>query len=180
MKLIEYALIDGERYKINSDFKIALKCDEVLNDRTLNDTERGIKITGLLFGKDSPYNDEALRKARIFLSGGDDKEGNDEKRVIDFNQHYNLVYSAFISQYGIDLNKDNLHYQEFLMLLQGLKGQVLNDVVEILTYDLSEVKDHKQKRKIIEAQKQFKIKEPKQEVKEHAFLQGLNNKVRGE
>lgn len=178
MELIKYAEILGEKYEIDTDYRVAIKCDKIINDGSISDYDRGILITGLLFGEDSPYCEEALDKAEIYLSGGTGKG----ERVIDFEQHWNLIYSAFQSQYNINLHEVNLHYQEFQMLLQGLKDQVLTDVIEILTYDMSTVKDPKQRRKILEAQKQFKIKESrkvKRKVKQHEFISQLSEEVKG-
>lgn len=176
MELIKYATIQGKKYEINTDFKVAMKCDAIINDPNIDDYDRGILVTGLLFGEDSPYCNEALEKATIFLGGGQ-KEST--KKIIDLEQHWNLIYSAFKSQYGINLHSEDLHYQEFLMLLQGLKDQVLTDVVDLLTYDLSTVKDPKQKRKILKAQKQFQVKEKPKEVKQNDFINLLSDEVKG-
>ena len=182
MEYIKFARIQGKKYPINTDFRVALKCDEIINapENEVSDRERGIRITGLLFGEDSPYCPEALEKAEIYLSGG---VSGEEKRIIDFKQHWYLLYTVFISQYGINLNTEYLHYQEFLMLLQGLKGQVLNDVVELLTYDLREAKDPKERKRIKEAQEKFKIKDTAEEMalkeRQEQFLNLLSKKVKG-
>lgn len=176
MDLIQYATIQGQRYKINTDFKVAMECDRIANDNEINDIDRGVLITGLLFGEDSPYCQEALDKAEIFLGGGD--KSND-KRIIDLQQHWDMIYSAFKGQYDIDLHKVDLHYQEFLMLLKGLKDQVLTDVIEILTYDMSTVTDAKQKRKIREAQKKFAIKDKKEGKVNEGFINLLDKRVKG-
>lgn len=133
-----------------------MECDKIMYDESYNDYERGILITGLLFGEESPYCEEALEKARIFLTAGN--SDTDGKRVLDFTQHWDYYYGAFRAQYGIDLNKEELHYHEFVSLLKTVKNQSLNDIVELLTYDLSKVKDHNEKRKIIDAQNKVKIK----------------------
>jgi len=173
--MIKYALIQGEKYEINTDFRVAIKCDEILNNPNIDDLDRGILVTGLLFGVDSPYCEEALEKAKKYLENGATGEG---KKILDFKQHWDYYYGAFRSQYGIDLNKDELHYHDFVSLCKTLKNQSINDVIEILTYDMSEVKDPKQRRKIVEAQQKLKVKEVTQTVN-HSFLDKLDPKVKG-
>lgn len=178
MILYEFVSIDGEEYPINTSFRIAIECDSIINDVQIDDLDRGVLITGLLFGEDSPYNEEALSKAAKYL-GGDEEDGK-HPRLIDFNQHWDLIYSTFKGQYGIDLHTVDMHYQEFCMLLKGANDTALTKVVELLTYDLSQVKEVSQKRKIIEAQNRFKIKESNNETRrESVFFSSLDESVKG-
>lgn len=172
--MIKYVLIEGNKYPINTDFRVAIKCDEILNDPNVDDLDRGILITGLLFGSESPYCNEALEKAKKFLENGASGEG---KKILDFNQHWDYYYGAFRAQYGIDLNKDDIHYHDFVSLCKTLKNQAINDVIEILTYDMSEIKDPKQRRKIIDAQKKLKVKEVSNV--NNSFIDILDPKVKG-
>ena len=48
----QYVKIKDKRYKINSDFRVALKCDKVAKDSKIDDTERALAIIYLLFGED--------------------------------------------------------------------------------------------------------------------------------
>ncbi|QIK56672.1 hypothetical protein G7059_01825 [Erysipelothrix sp. HDW6A] len=177
MNLIRYATIQGEKYPINTDFKVAIECDRVINDPDVDDFERGIAVVTLLFG-DAPYCEEALKKSSIFLSGGEQEENN-QKRLIDFNQHWDLIYSTFKGQYGIDLHKEDMHYQEFIMLLKGVKNTALSDVIDILSRNPAEEKDYKSRKALIEAQNKLKIKEKKQAPKNSAFLNALAPEVKG-
>lgn len=172
--LINNAVILGQVYPINTDFKVAIECDKVLHDPNIDDVKRGVMIVTLLFGHDAPYCQEALDKAQIFLQGGSEPGGKDNKRLIDFTQHWDLIYSAFKAQYGIDLHEQDLHYGKFLMLLKGVKNQALSDVIELLNTNLSEIKDFKQRAIIKEAQDLFKIKEVKKEKRNEDFLKKLS------
>jgi len=172
--MIKYVLIEGNKYPINTDFRVAIKCDEILNDPNVDDLDRGILITGLLFGSESPYCNEALEKAKKFLENGASEDG---KKILDFNQHWDYYYGAFRAQYGIDLNKDDIHYHDFVSLCKTLKNQAINDVIEVLTYDMSEVKDPKQRRKILDAQNKLKVKELENVNK--SFIDKLDSKVKG-
>ena len=41
---------NGKNYKINTDFRVALKCNEVSMDTSIGDLERTLAIVYLLFG----------------------------------------------------------------------------------------------------------------------------------
>lgn len=172
-------LIQEKIYTINTDFRVAIECDRIINDVQIDDADRGILITGLLFGADSPYCQEALDKATIYLSVGETEKSN-QKRLIDFAQHWDLIYSAFLGQYNIDLYETNLHYYQFVFLLRGLKNTALTDVVDILSRNPSDEKDIKTRRRLVEAQNKLKIKnQPKQAPVNSAFLDQLSDEVKG-
>lgn len=179
LDLITYATIEDIEYPIDTSLKAAIRCESIINDLEIDDYERAAGIITVLFGMECPITTEALEKACIYLGAGE-KVDPKEKKVMDYFQDWDLIYGAFKAQYGIDLYEDDLHYQKFIKLLKGLRKQVLNDVIELRTYDLSTVKDAKQKRKIIEAQKKVALKEiEKRAVRESAFLNSLNPKVKG-
>ena len=46
----QYVKVKDKKYKINSDFRVALKCDKVAKDSKIDDTERALAIIYLLFG----------------------------------------------------------------------------------------------------------------------------------
>lgn len=55
--------------------------------------------------------------------------------VIDFRQDANLIYAAFMQQYGIDLTEvEELHWHKFLALLDGLIGTKLTEVMGYRCY----------------------------------------------
>ena len=46
----EFVKIGDKRYKINTDFRIAIKCNEISMDENIGDYERLLAIIYLLFG----------------------------------------------------------------------------------------------------------------------------------
>ncbi len=173
--MIKYALIDGVRYPFNTDFKVAIECDKVLNKPDISDLDRAIDVVTLLLGEDVPFTNEALDKCVLFLQGG---EKGDSKRLLDYEQHWDYFVGAFRQAYGINLNEVDMHYHEFTALLRAIKDTALNDIVELLTFDLSTIKDATERNKIIKAQEQFRVKEVKQEG-DSEFLRKLAPSVRG-
>ncbi len=161
----EYVRIKDKKYKINTDFRIALKCNEIAQDTTISDTERGLAIIYLLYG-DAGYDDkenrqELLNLAVKYLKCGDDEvEKLNEKPDMDLIQDYRLIEASFRSDYGINLTKENMHWWDFYTCLNGLTDKcVLNRVRDIRTCDLNTIKDSKERNRIKKLQKQFSLKE---------------------
>lgn len=151
----EYANINGQRYKLNTDYRVGLRCFEVVEDGTICDEERSLAIIYLLFGH-IPEADlqPFLDKATLFLQCGKTKEEHEEqKRDMDFTHDMAYISASFMSDYKIDLNASKMHWWQFCELIQGLTEQcALSRIREIRNYDLSEIKDSKTRIKMARAQ----------------------------
>lgn len=55
--------------------------------------------------------------------------------VINYNVDGSLIYAAFKQQYNIDIIDTPIHWHKFCALLRGVKGTLLNDVIEYRLYD---------------------------------------------
>lgn len=157
----EYAEINGKEYKIDTSYKTALRCFEVVEDKTITDIERAWAVCYLLFDFIPKENlDLFLEKAMLFLQCGETlEEQTSKKKDMDFIQDQKYINSSFMSDYHIDLSKTELHFWQYVELIQGLtENSSLNRVRNIRNYDLSEIKDEKTKNKIMEAQKELALK----------------------
>ena len=151
----EYANINGERYKLNTDFRVGLRCFEVIEDGTICDEERALAIIYMLFG----FIPEAdlqpfLEKATIFLQCGKTREEHEEqKRDMDFSHDRAYINASFMSDYKLDLNATKMHWWQFCELIQGLTEKcVLSRVREIRNYNLADIKDNQARIKMAKAQ----------------------------
>jgi hypothetical protein len=64
-----------------------------------------------------------------------------------------------MSDYHIDLSKEDLHFWQFVELIEGLTEQSsLNRIRDLRNYDLSQIKDQKERAKIEKAQRQVALK----------------------
>lgn len=159
----EYAEIKGKKYKIDTDFNIALQCFDIIEDDTIVEEERALAIIYLLFGFIPKNNDDLplfLDKAKMYLQCGKTfEQQNNSKKDMDFKEDKSLIVSSFMSDYHIDLSKEKVHFWEFVDLLEGLtEGCSLNRVRYIRNYDLSEIKDSKEREKMKKAKQQVALK----------------------
>jgi len=171
-----HVLIEGKEYLINTDYRVALECVELVNDTTISDYERAIGVVTMLFGEECPICEEAISKVELYLSMGE-KESKTEEQVLDFQQDRDFIYSAFMAQYSIDLDIQDLHYEQFIDLLRGVKNQILNDVVSIREQDLSDIKDPKHREELRKVKERVQLK-PKvsTNVSNSAFYRALEVK----
>ena len=146
-KYPEYAKIGEKLYKIDTDFKVAIECQNIAQ-QDLRDEEKTLAIIYLLFGDDGLDNPqdyaELIKKALYYLSCGREEENNSEQDM-DFVQDEAYIKASFYTDYGIPNIYDiKMHWWEFVDLLIGLKDDcVLNRVREIRTFDTSNIKDYK-------------------------------------
>ena len=173
----QYVKVDDKLYKINTDFRIALECDEIARDSSIGEYERALAIIYKLFGEDG-LNCENQNKLlelamKYLLLGNEQKEPkneNKEKYELDFNKCIGLIKASFKFDYKYDpYELEYLHWYDFYNDLESLSTSefgnccILNRITSILNQEPKEIKDNKQRKKLIEAQKLLKQKYCKQE-----------------
>lgn len=168
----EYVEVNNKKYKINTDFRVAIKCNEIAQDESIGNYERALAIIYILFGEDAlndyESHNELLQLAQQYLSCGKEVT-NEEEPDMDFIEDYAYIKTSFRSDYGINLDKENIHWWEFWNLMNGLSNSelgnccILNRVRNLRNYDVSEIKDDKERQKIIKAKKDVELKKYKKE-----------------
>ncbi len=156
----EFVEIEGKEYPINTDFRIAIDCLNIVDDEDINDYERAIAISVMLFGEDVPICEKTIELATKYLQCGETTQTQvSRKKDMDFEQDKPFIYASFMSDYQLDLSKVKMHWWQFCDLISGLTEHcVLNRIREIRNYDLSEVKDPKSRSRIIESKERFELK----------------------
>ena len=160
----EYARINGVDYKINTDFNVALECFKIIQDDTIEDEERSLAIIYKIFGFIPEKNlDLFLNRAIKFLQCGETLETQKSRtKDLDFFQDEKYIVASFMSDYKLDLSKENLHWWEYVNLIQGLtENTILSRVRYIRNYDLNEIKNDKDRQKMINAKESVALEEKK-------------------
>lgn len=154
------AIIGNKEYQINTDYKVALNCCDVIED-DISDIERAYAIIGLLFDDEIPqeYLNEALEKAKKFLECGKENTTSSIKDM-DFKQDEGYIMSSFIADYKIDLSEiNNMHWWKYCDLISGLsENSILNRIRDIRNYDINSIKDTKEKAKMIKAKENVALR----------------------
>lgn len=177
----EYVKVDGKLYKINTDFRIAIECNNIAMDESIDEYERALAIIYKLFGEEGlncKNQDKLLELSLKYLSLNNKEESlktkNNSKYELDFNKCKGIIRSSFKFDYKYDpYELEYLHWYDFYNDLQNLSTSefgnccILNRITSILNQDINEIKDSKSKKQLIDTQKELKekyciIKERKQ------------------
>ena len=93
----------------------------------------------------------------------------------DFDDCY--IYSAFLDQYGIDLNEIKyLHWWKFKSMFQGLKAD--NRIVEIMGYRATDISSKMSKEQAEHYRKMKKIYEIPLEKTEQELMDSIENALK--
>lgn len=123
--------IDNKNYRINTDFRISILFSQLLQDRSLSDKEKMANAINLYFPIKPPYLNtieglnNAMDKIFWFYRCGEyvvaENSSTHTKEVFCFEQDANYIYSAFLTQYNIDLQDiEHLHWWKFMALFKSL------------------------------------------------------------
>ncbi len=174
MSCIKKIQIGDTIYNANTDFRVAIECNRIANDETINKYERPLGIICTMFGEeglDNPEHYEKLLKwALNYLSCGKEIKKTQEEPDMDYIEDMEYIEASFMSDYGIDLENTEMDWQKFNKLINGLSNSeignccVLNRVRNLRNFDVSQIKDPKEKDKIIKAKELVKLKTHKEEV----------------
>lgn len=180
----KYVKIGEKKYKINTDFRVAIECQEIALDDSIGDFERALAIIYKLFGEDglddSNNYEKLLELAQKYLSCGKEIDSKtNEEPDMDFIQDMPYIKASFRSDYNINLDDEEMHWWEFYDLINGLSNSemgnccVLNRIRNLRTFDTKDIKDQKELAKINEAKKQVALK--KREVKKELTYEQKRN-----
>ena len=151
--------IDGKKYEFNYDFRTSILFCLLMQDTELTEEEKILQGLQLYYPVIPPNIEEAYKKILYFYSRGKEIEDNkkvkqgkrifkrNNNRAYDFEIDADLIFSAFMTQYNINLNRDNLHWWEFMSLFNSLKDDT--EIVKIMNYrtiDVNSIEDKKERK----------------------------------
>ena len=176
--------------KIETNFRSFILFELLMQDNDLSSEEKINLALNLFFHNQEFKSVEEIKNALngilwIYTLGkSEEKESKNKKEVREkkqkaiysFEHDANLIYSAFLSQYGIDLNEiDYLHWWKFKSLFEGLNDD--NRICEIMGYravDLSKIKDEDQRKHYQKLKNKFALPDNRSvEEKEQDFANAL-------
>ncbi|NFO87913.1 hypothetical protein FDC58_15725 [Clostridium botulinum] len=146
--------INNKKYEIRSDFRTSILFSKLIENEELSE-DTIIEILKLYYPVIPENTEQAIDKINWFYRCGENEEIENNKKsnsnnskIFDYEKDANYIYSAFLSQYNIDLQSvDYLHWWKFKALFDSLNDD--NKIVEIMRYraiDLSKIEDKEQKK----------------------------------
>lgn len=146
----QHVEIDGYKYPINSDFRISIMFELLMQETAVTDQERVELALNLYYPEKRPYNiTEGVNKILWFYRCGDNgsgatKCGSSEvltpQAIYSFEHDAEYIYAAFLDQYGIDLQDiEYLHWWKFRAMFKGLKED--NLISQIMRYRAIQITD---------------------------------------
>lgn len=174
MKYPEEARIGDKTYKINTDFRVAIKCFEVSEDASINGYERFLAIIYLLFGndglKDSDNYQKLMELAQKYLSCGKEPHDSQGEPDMDYVQDEGLIRSSFQYDYKYDpYEEPHVHWWKYFNDLNNLSNSemgnccALNRARAFRRLDLSKIKDPKERAEAQEAKDYYSLKKTKKQ-----------------
>ena len=174
--LLDKLPVEWNGYQIDGDFQIGVQISQCMTDETLNPTERIVTAAGLLFGDNGPKTYEEITEAlNWFLNGwnhdnikASGKGASSKKKSVetmDFDVDQWRIYAAFKSQYGIDLNTEQMHFWTFMGLVSSLEECAFTRVVSIRERRIDSKMPKEEKTWLRKAKEMFRIRK-EEDVKE--------------
>lgn len=172
--------IEGEEYEINSNFRVSILFELLMQDNKLGEEDKIIQALQLYYPVIPPNINLAVDEMLWFYRCGKDENiskgtgKGKSTQIYSFNFDDDYIYSAFLDQYEIDLQDINyLHWWKFKAMFKALKED--NEIVKIMGYrsmDLSKIKDKEEKNYYRKMQELYKIPINKDEKDK---LEEINN-----
>ena len=134
-------VIDGLAYPINTDFRIGILFEQLMQDTEVDEVQKLDLAIRLYFKNTVKNKEEAVKQILWFYRCGKAKQetrntGNNSTKyepIYDFDYDSEYIFSAFYEQYNIDLQDiANLHWWKFKALFKGLNKDT--KIVEIMGY----------------------------------------------
>ena len=156
--------VDGKSYPINTDFRVWLRFYELVTGKGVD--YRSI-IEGMILcykgGVIPPSFFKASEAMWDFFLGeiekGENKSAAKGKKIFDFTQDAGLIYSSFLSDYGIDLLREDMHWHKFLTLFKNLSpDSAFMRVVAIRSINPADIKDASRRSEIVKKQRVFALR----------------------
>lgn len=139
-KLPYFIILQGKKYKINTDFRNMIAFENKLQDRNVNNSEKiefGLRHFYLDFYNNTNYVNllrnatlykEACNKLIWFYKCGREdyhkiKSGNgksNNKEIYSYEHDDEYIWSAFHELHRIDLTQDFVHWWKFKAILKSL------------------------------------------------------------
>lgn len=190
--------ISGRSFPIQTDFRTGILFELSISDKEMSKNELLQNTLELYFGDHIPddldgtisailwfyrcgYKPPDKRRRRNENANEEPQEVQHkvEARIFDYEEDAALIYAAFWSQYGIDLQSvDYMHWWAFSALFHGLHDEKICEIMKYRAVDLSEIKDKEMRKYYAELKGKYALQdgrsvEEKVSIAGNAFAGGF-------
>jgi len=134
--------VGGKNLPINTDFRTSILFELLMQDKTIESEDKFETTLQLYYPVEilKENKAEAITKALWFYAGGTDaqeptvggKGSSSHDRRYSYEADDIYIYAAFLDQFGIDLQDEDLHWWKFRALFRSLKDDC--KMSKILSY----------------------------------------------
>ena len=173
--------------EFNTDFRTSILFELLMQDVNISKKAKIVQSLKLYYPNFSQISniEKAIDDITWFYRCGKNKNEDklvkqknekNKKQIYSYEFDDTYIYSAFLSQYNIDLQDiENLHWWKFRALFEGLHKD--NKIVEIMEYratDLRKIKDKQEKAKYKRLKELYALPDMRtEEQKENDFANAL-------
>lgn len=169
-KLPTHVTIGGAEVEINTDFRFSIRYEQLLKDNSIDNKERrdkALKLYYPILDKTIMSNDieniklyelvvnnidEAIKNMIWFYRCGEEPKENEEEEetsqreeIYNFDYDADKIWGAFMAQYGVDLEKAELHWWKFKAWFNSLTGEhELKKIMAIRATDINSLSKEQQ------------------------------------
>lgn len=135
---------DYDGYLIRTSFRIGMQICMCMKDDSYTDEEKFAIAFNLLYGNGVPQPIEtAVQGLEWFISCGNNngKNSGSSKELFYWDFDSARIFSSFMSTYGIDLTREDMHWFKFIAMIGSLrKDSAFNSAVGVRSYDMHDLK----------------------------------------
>lgn len=134
-------VIDGYRYPIRTDYRYSVMFEMLMLDQEESERSKLDKALKLYYPTIPQNLNAAVDKLLWFYRCGKDPEAakkqrskrrSEDKRVYDYDFDDAYIYAAFLQQYGVDLQDEEIHWWKFRAMFKSLGDHT--EFVKIMGY----------------------------------------------
>lgn len=181
-------IIGDVEYSINTDFRCMILFEQIMQSNELTDYEKANYAINNFYPDSQPPSKEAVEFLLWFYRRGLEPEkpieSDDgdfitkrEPKVFSWEHDAPYIYAAFLDQYGIDLNLDELHWWKFKALFDGLKDDhMLSKIVGYRSMNITSDMTSRQVKFYRDQKKRYALPDERtEEERERDFADALDD-----